>query len=443
MFDVLIKGGRVFDEDSGREASIAVADGRIAAVVTSGELAARKVIDATGKLVFPGFVDSHVHLREPGLTHKEDFTSGTLAAAAGGVTTVMVMPTDNPFTLTPEDFSAKRTLAEGRAHVDFALQAGLGPDRKHVRALAELGAISFEIFMSDLPADLLTESIAELVRNLEAVRDAGSIAGVTPGNNALFNRAAEISRRDHGGALYAFPASRPPAAEAVGVAEACVAASLTGTRMHLRQVSSDMSLRALQALRTGSVTAEVTSHNLALTEEDYLRLGIVAKVAPPLRPQSDVDALRRALAAGALNAIATDHAPHHPNEKAAGEQDVWKGPGGFPGLQTFLAVMLSLVERGVLNYPTMVKLCCANPARLFGLYPRKGVLQAGADADLVIVDPNKSMTVSNNDQQSKARRTPFAGLTINATPVLTLLRGTVVMCGGKPEGPAIGCFLKP
>ena len=269
------------------------------------------------------------------MIHKEDFTSGTLAAAAGGVTTVMVMPTDNPFTLTPEHFSAKRTLAEGRAHVDFALQAGLGPDRKHVRALAELGAISFEIFMSDLPADLLTEGIAELVRSLEAVRDAGSIAGVTPGNNALFNRAAEIARRDHGGALTAFPASRPPAAEAVGIAEACVAASLTGTRMHLRQVSCDMSLRALQALRTGTVTAEVTSHNLALTEADYLRLGMVAKVAPPLRPQRDVDALRQALAAGALDAIATDHAPHHRTRRPPANRTSGRVLGDFQAFRPF------------------------------------------------------------------------------------------------------------
>ena len=154
MLDLLIKGGQVFDGSGGREAAVAIAEGRVAAIVTSGALPpARDVIDATGKLIFPGLVDSHVHFRDPGLTHKEDFGTGTLAAAAGGVTTVMVMPTDNPFTLTPKDFSDKRTLAEGRAHVDFALQAGLGPDRTHVRPLAELGAISFEIFMSDLPGE--------------------------------------------------------------------------------------------------------------------------------------------------------------------------------------------------------------------------------------------------------------------------------------------------
>jgi dihydroorotase len=444
MLDLLIKGGQVFDESGGCEAAIAIAEGRIATIVTSGALPpAQDVIDATGKLIFPGLVDSHVHFRDPGLTHKEDFSTGTLAAAAGGVTTVMVMPTDNPFTLTPKDFSDKRALAEGRAHVDFALQAGLGPDRSQVRPLAELGAISFEIFMSDLPTSLLTDNLSALIGSLEAVRDAGSIAGVTPGNDVLFNRAAEIARREYGGTLRAFPLARPPAAEAVGIAEACIAASTTGARVHLRQVSSELSLRALQALRADNVSAEVTVHNLALTEGDYLRMGMVAKVAPPLRPQQDVDALRAAARSGALDAIATDHAPHHPDEKAAGENDVWKGPGGFPGVQTLLPVMLNLVERDSLSYAALVKLCCASPARLFGLYPRKGALQQGADADLVIVDPKRPMTIQNADQLSKARNTPFAGLTVGATPVLTLLRGGVIMREGKPMGSAAGRFLRP
>jgi dihydroorotase len=297
--------------------------------------------------------------------------------------------------------------------------------------------------MSDLPAGLLTDNLSTLISSLEAVRDAGSIAGVTPGNDVLFIKAAEIARREHGGTLRAFPLARPAAAEAVGIAEACTAASITGARVHLRQVSSELSLRALQAFRTGNVSAEVTVHNLALTEDDYLRLGMVAKVAPPLRPQHDVNALRAAVHSGALDAVATDHAPHHPDEKTAGENDVWKGPGGFPGVQTLFPVMLSLVERNILSYAELVKLCCASPARLFGLYPRKGSLQPGADADLAIIDPKKSMTIRNEDQFSKARKTPFDGLVVGSTPVLALLRGSVIMRDGKPTGSAAGRFLKP
>jgi dihydroorotase len=443
MLDLLIRRGRVVDETGEGVRSIGIAGGQIVALIADGaEPAARETIDASGHLMLPGLVDSHVHFREPGLTHKEDFHSGSLAAAAGGVTTVMVMPTDDPFTLTAENFAAKRALATGKMYVDFALQAGLGPDRSQVRALADAGAISFEIFMSDLPPTLLVEDAAELVASLEAVRDVSGIAGVTPGNNSLYRRAAERARQAYGTTLAAFPASRPPEAEALGVAGACLAATLSGAQIHLRQISCAASLAALAALRGPTVTTEVTPHNLTLTEADYLCLGPVAKIAPPLRSPADVAALRRALTDGVLDVIATDHAPHHPDEKAAGLTDIWKAPGGFPGVQTFLPVMLKLVADGAINYPTLVRLCCAAPARRFGLYPRKGALQIGSDADVVIIDPHRPMTVQNAQQISKARNVPFDGLVVPATPLLACLRGQVIMRDGHPVGPALGEFVR-
>ena len=444
MFDLLIRRGRVVDEHGITEQSIAVSDGRVAALVSAGEEPpAREVIDATGKLVLPGLIDSHVHFREPGLTHKEDFASGSLAAAAGGVTTVMVMPTDNPYTMSPETFADKRTLAEGRCHVDFALQAGLGRDVTHVRMLAELGAISFEIFMSDLPAPLLVHQAADLAACLDAVRDVGRVAGITPGDDGLYARAAEMAHSTHGTAWPAHPASRPVAAEALGVAAACLAASLANARIHLRQISCQASLAVLAALRREGMTAEVTPHNLTLDEAAFLRLGPVAKVAPPLRAAEDIDAVRRALADGTLDVVASDHAPHHPDEKAAGRDDIWKAPGGFPGVQTLLPLMLRLVDDGLIDHRRIVQACCAGPARLFGLYPRKGTLQVGADADVVIVDPARPMTIRNDDQLSKARNVPFDGLIVSATPMLVCLRGAVIMRDGRPVGTATGRFARP
>jgi len=152
--------------------------------------------------------------------------------------------------------------------------------------------------------------------------------------------------------------------------------------------------------------------------------------------------LQQALASGVLDVVATDHAPHHPDEKAAGADDIWKAPGGFPGVQTFLPVMLRLVQQGAFDYSCVVRTCCANPARLFGLYPRKGALQVGSDADLVVVDPNKQMTIRNEDQLSKAKLAPFHGLTVSAMPTLACLRGTVIMRDGRPTAPPIGQFLR-
>jgi dihydroorotase len=444
MFDLLVKRGLVASPEGVQQQSFVVSGGRIAALFRDGsEPEARETIDASGKIVLPGLVDAHVHFRDPGLTHKENFESGSRAAAAGGVTTVMVMPTDNPFTITPESFSEKIALGRGRSHVDFALQAGLGPDRRHVGALADLGAVSFEIFLSDLPESLLTGTRADLISALEAVRAVGLVAGITPGENSVYARFEELAKARYGGDRRAFAASRPPVAEAMGVADACLAGRLVGTPIHLRQISCADSIAVLSGLTTDATSAEVTPHNLLLAEDALIRLGPVAKVAPPLRPAADVQAVRQALSDGVIAMVATDHAPHTPDEKAAGLEDVWKAPGGFPGLQTFLPLMLRLLADGALTYPRLVEACCEAPARSFGLFPRKGTLRVGSDADFVIIDPAKPMTIRNEEQLSKARIVPFDGIEIPATPILTYLRGSAVMRDGTLSGAPCGRFVAP
>jgi dihydroorotase len=420
MFDLIVRGGRMA-HDALAARSVAITDGKVAALLDPGDTApARQSIDAHGCIVFPGLVDAHVHFREPGLTHKEDFESGSRAAALGGVTTVMVMPTDSPMTQTREQFEEKRRLAEGRCHVDFALQALLAGDTRDVEGLAAAGAASFEIFMGLLPEALCLRTEEALAGALAAVRAAGGVAGVT----ALDERRS---------------ASFAPQAEAEGIACALRAHAAAGGRMHLRQVSSAAALAPLRGAPPG-VTSEVTPHNLLLTAEALERLGAVAKVVPPLRAPADTAALQRALADARVSIVATDHAPHTPAEKDLG---LAKAPGGFPGVQTMLPLLLKLVADGSLTYEALVRVACAEPARIFGLYPRKGALQAGSDADLVIVDPARAMRIRNADQASKAARTPFDGWEIPATPVMTMLRGAVVMRGGAIAGSPRGLHLKP
>lgn len=444
VFDAIVEGGTVADTGGLRACDVAIRDGRVAALLALGDRAhAATRISARDCIVLPGLVDAHVHFREPGITHKEDFGSGTRAAAAGGVTTVMEMPTDKPLTLTPDDFLEKRALAEAKAHVDFALQAGLGPDTTHVRALADLGAVSFEVFLADLPGPLLVATGQELLSVLAAAAATGRVAGISAGDDAIVaghtrpnDGTREASRR-------AFLASRPPVAEAIGIARACVAARATGARIHIRQVSAAASVDVLRGLRTSGLSAEVTPHNLLLTADEVLRRGPIAKILPPLRDPDDLASVRAALADGTIDIVATDHAPHLPEEKAAGEEDLGKAPGGFPGVQTWLPLMLRLVVDGVIDYPGLVRACCAAPARLFGLYPTKGSLVPGADADLVIVDPRKPFTIRDADQLSRAGRTPFDGWTAPASPVLTMLRGNVVARDGRVEGRAAGRFVRP
>ena len=444
MFDLVIRDAVVVTAASETRADVAIEGGKIAQIAPPGAaLRARRTIDAEGLTLLPGLVDAHVHLREPGLVHKEGFDSGTRAAAAGGVTTVMVMPTDSPITLTPGQFREKRALADGVAHVDFALQAGLGPDASHIRELTDLGAVSFEIFLSDITESLLVRDAETLLQLLSRISAAGSIAGVTPGDHDVVTRRTTEIRARSKGAAADFPGTRPPISEALGIARACVAAREAGARMHIRQVSCRAGVQALTALRHGlPISAEVTPHNLMLNEDELYRQGPIAKVAPPLRPQADVDAMRSALRDRLIDMVATDHAPHLPAEKRAGEIDVWKAPGGLPGLQTFLPAMLKLVNDGVIGLKDLVRLCATEPARLFAL-EHKGRIEAGADADVVLINMNESLIVRNEDQLSKAQLTPFAGLEVRGRPVLVLLRGQEIMRDGKLVESATGKFVAP
>jgi len=408
MYDLLVEGGMLVDGDELQRCTLAVTGGKVAALLSPSERnEGKEKLDVGGCLVLPGLVDAHVHFREPGLTHKEDFESGSRAAALGGVTTVMVMPTDSPMTQTPEQFAAKRRLAEGRCHVDFALQALLGPDVSHVKALAGAGAVSFEIFLGLLGPGQKIDDDETLVAALKEVHEVGGVAGVT-----------------------AFESS-----EAAGMSRLLAAHRKAGGRMHLRQVSAAESIGVLGAQ---GVTSEVTPHNLLLTEETLHRLGAVAKVIPPLRTPADIAALQKALAEGKITMVATDHAPHTPEEKSL---PLEKAPGGFPGVQTLLPLLLKLVADRVLTYADLVRVACAEPARVFGLFPRKGALRPGADADFVVVDPSWPMQIRNADQASKAGRTPFDGWIAPATPVMTFLRGEMIAREGRVVGKPRGRFL--
>ena len=444
MFDLSIEGARIATPSGLKSATLAIKDGKVAALGGPGEnLPSIERIAAPGCVILPGLIDVHVHFREPGLTHKEDFASGSAAAAVGGVTSVMVMPTDKPMTTTPELFLEKRALAEGKSYVDFALQAGLGPDISHVKSLKDLGAISFEIFLADLFAPMLVSTGEELRQCLHALSELDAVAGMTPGDDSIVAAHTDTTMTGQTESRQAFLASRPPLAEALGLARALVAADEYKVRLHVRQVSTAQTLDVLRRFKRPGITAEVTPHNLLLEDLDVLKMGPRAKVTPPLRNRFHLLALQQGLRDGMIDMVATDHAPHTPDEKSLGEIDLWKAPGGFPGVQTLLPLMLLMVEQGLIDYSMLVNACCEVPARTFGLFPRKGSLRVGADADLVIVDPTKPMTIRDEGQLSRAGATPFNGWRIGSTITHTLLGGRVIARSGQLVGTASGRFIRP
>ena len=437
MFDTLIRGGTVVNADGISRCDVGIKAGRIAALIPPGEeTAAAKTIDASGSLLLPGLVDAHAHLREPGLTQKEDFPSGTHAAALGGVTTVLDMPTDEPWTATSGQLADKMALAEGRIHVDVGLQAVVSRDLSLIPHLLHLAPVSFELFTADVPDAFLFATLDAIAEALKAFAGIETLIGISPGDQSIL---AGSMARDRSGTIAAFQHSRPPLAEANGIARALVAAASTEARIHVRQVNSELGVETWRRLRgIADASVETTPQNLFFTADDYETQGANLKASPPLRSPHDVDALRAALSAGLIDIVATDHAPHAPTEKAATYMAFADIPGGMPGLQTLLPAMLRLVDEGLIAMPDLVRMCARNPAERFGFGRRKGRVAAGYDADLLILDPRRSSTIANADQVSRAGYTPFDGWTVNAQLTNVFLRGREIARDGRLVGPAQG-----
>jgi len=435
MFETLIRGATIVNAEGFERRDVGITDGRIAALIAPGETAsARTFVDAAGSYLLPGLVDAHAHLREPGLTHKEDFSSGTHAAALGGVTTVLDMPTDDPWTATAGQLADKMAMAAGRIHVDVGLQSVVSRDLSRIPALLDLAPVSFELFTADVPDDFLFATPDAVAEALKAFAGSDTLIGISPGDQSILS-----GSRDRSGTIAAFQDSRPPLAEANGIARALVAAAAAETRIHVRQINSELGVETWSRLRgMADASVETTPQNLFFTAQDYETQGANLKASPPLRSPHDVDALRAALSAGLIDIIATDHAPHAPAEKAARYAAFADIPGGMPGLQTLLPTVLRLVEEGLIALPDVVRMCASNPAERFGLGRRKGRIATGHDADILILDPRQSSTIANADQVSRAGYTPFDGWTVQARLTSVLLRGREIVREGKLIGPSVG-----
>lgn len=437
MFETLITGATIISADGEARRDVALNGGKIAALIHPGDAAeARTVIDAAGCFLLPGLVDAHAHLREPGLTHKEDFSSGTHAAALGGVTTVLDMPTDEPWTATVDQLIDKMALAKGRLNVDVGFQAVLARDFGAIAAVAEMAPVSFELFTADVPGAFLFQTTDAMLRALKAVVPFGKTIGVSPGDQSLLESSMA---RDRDGDIALFLKSRPPLAEANGIARAVLAAVETGARIHVRQINSARGVETWRRLRDlADASVETTPQNLFFTAQDYETQGAALKGSPPLRSPEDVQRLREAIASGLIYIIGTDHAPHSPAEKAAAYPAFADIPGGMPGLQTLLPVMLKLVDEGLIGLSDIVRMCAANPADRFGLGKRKGRLVVGFDADIVVLDPEKTFMIHNADQKSKAGYTPFNGWSVSSTLRHVFLRGTEIARDGVLIGSGLG-----
>ena len=424
--DATLAGGRVRDVRVGGERIAAVESG----LDPEGD---EEVVDAEGSHLLPGAVDAHVHFRVPGYPHKEDWTTGSRSAAAGGVTTVVDQPNTDPPTTTGAAFDDKAGFA-AESLVDYGINGGVTPewepDSLFDRPLFALG----EVFLADSTGDMGIE--ADLFA--DAVERAGA-EGVTVTVHAedadLFDESVlprntdDARESDAHANVDAWSAYRTPEAEAAAVERALDVGTDAAADVHVAHTSTPEGVDAASA---GGATCEVTPHHLLLSRDDLSELGTLGRMNPPLRDEARREAVFERVRDGTVDIVATDHAPHTRAEKDA---DVWSAPSGVPGVETMLPLLLDEVREGRLDLERVRDLTAANPADIFDL-PRKGRVEPGRDADLVLVDLDDARPIRGADLHSKCGWTPFEGRD-GVFPSLTLVRGRVAY-DARGDGEAFG-----
>ena len=442
--DLVIRGGTAILPTGQRPADIAVTGGIISAI-GSEVRDAEEVIDATGLIVLPGVVDAHVHFNEPGRADWEGWEAGTRGAAAGGVTTVLEMPLNaHPPTTTVAAFDAKLAVASRKALVDFGLWGGLVPDNlQNLENLHHRGVVGFKAFLSHSGIDDFPRvPDGVLAIGLKVAARLNAIVGVHAESQEML---AAQGAPDP----LAWCRARPAGAEVDAIRRllVCMRGAGKSVRAHVVHVSCTAGLAEVDAARGKgvSITAETCPHYLAFTEADFERIGPPLKCAPPIRDAEMREALWQEVLAGRVDLIGSDHSPCPAAAKQKGEHDIWQAWGGVAGIQATLPVLLTdgVHARG-LSFERVAHLTATAPAQLFGLYPRKGAIAVGADADFAIVDPEQRWTFGASDLQTRSGVSAYLGREFIGKVVRTIVRGRTVFADGEVSGkPGWGQLLKP
>jgi dihydroorotase (multifunctional complex type) len=435
--DCEITNATIVDPRGRYQGTIAISGEKVGGVLSEPSGNAARTIDAEGLVALPGMVDQHVHFMDPGDTSREDFISGSSAAALGGVTTVTEHTHSNPV-LTPDDLREKRKHLQDRSVIDFGLIAHVLPDTiEHVPTLWEDGVAIFKAFTCTTHGvpGLLPDDLLHLFRSLSE-----------SGARALVHCEDEFITEDNEKRLHAalrddygvIPEWRSTEAELVAVNTVALLARLTGANITVAHASQPAVIDLVRRERElgAPLTIESCPQYFYLDEEDVRKHGPTRKFTPPARETPAGDLMWERLTKGQIDLVSTDHAPSTLEQKFG--SDIWDCPFGLPGVETTLTMLLDAVAQGKLTLERLVQAYSETPARLLGLYPRKGAIRAGADADIVLVDTEQEHVLKNENIVSKAGWTPYDGRRVKGRPVMTFLRGTTVAEKGEVVAEAGG-----
>jgi len=430
-YDLIIKNGTIVTPSESILGDVAVSKGKIVktGVLDSADTA-DEVYDASGKHVLPGLIDAHVHFRDPGLTDKEDFETGSAAAAMGGITMIADMPNTIPVTSTVECFNEKVNIAREKSYIDFAVFALLNNDNlDEITGLKEAGAFGFKVFFGSSTGDIAAPSYPVLIKQMDECAKLGMRVGFHAELNDIntnFTTVAKIETDSPDGFWLDY--ARPVASEVKAISEIISFAYHTKAKVHIHHITSeDASLYAEKAREEGiDLTTETCPHYLIFDCQEHTH-----KVYPPIRDDSHRSGLWDAVKNGIIDMIASDHAPHTAEEKAL---PMWDAPAGLSGVETLVPLLLNEVNRKNLSVNDVVRLASEAPAKIWGIFPRKGNLLPGADADITIVDMNMKKIIRASELHSKSKTSPYDGMEVKGVPVATIVRGAFVMKDGKLTG---------
>ena len=432
-YDLIIKNGIHVRPQESINADIAISGGKI---VKTGNLAslaedtADDIYDAAGMYVLPGIIDAHVHFRDPGLTEKEDFETGSLAAAYGGITCIADMPNVIPVTSTAELFNEKVKIIKEKSYIDFALFALLNNDNlNEMEELHKIGALGFKVFFGTSTGDVAAPSVPILIQQLEKGASLGTRIGFHAESNELNANFTSVAKKETSTPDgFWLDYARPVLSEIHAMHEIIKYAQCANGKIHFHHITSeDGALLAHEARQSGmDLTTETCPHYLI-----FDCLNDCHKVYPPIRDESHRDGLWDAIKNGIIDMIASDHAPHKEHEKSL---PLWEAPAGLCSVETSVPILLNQVNNKKLSLNNFVRLTCEAPAKIWGIYPKKGNLLPGADADITIVDMNLKKTIFAKDLHSKSKTSPYEGMQVQGCPVATIVRGTFVMKDGVLTG---------
>lgn len=426
--DVVLTNAKAYIKQEIIDCSIAIEEGKISKIGKESQMPnADEKIDLHNQLVLPGIIDPHVHLRDEDKSNKETFITGTSAAVAGGVTTVLDMPNNSPTTMSPITLSNRIKLAERRIFVNVGFYSEFPVNLEDIKKIVDAGAVGFKLFFAEQIGGVNIDDDEAIAEAFKKTAQMNIPVAVHAEDHQMLKKATEESKRTKREDIIAFLKAHDERIEHKAIEHLIeIVSKIEGMHLHFCHVSTEKGLKTIieNKKTLNSLTCEVTPHHLLLSNLDYDRLGVRALTIPPFRTKENVESLLNGIMNNSIDIIGSDHAPHTLEDKDT--RSVWETKAGIPGLETTLPLMLTMVHKNKITLAQAVRLLSEKPAEIFGLKDR-GYIERGKNADLVVIDFNEKFKIDASKFHSKAKFSPFNGWEVRGKPKRTFVNGQLAM----------------